>query len=52
MAAERLDLLHTLLSVSAWVKIYFSRRPNLPGEADNHLWELAIGGAQILEDLK
>jgi len=44
-ARERTDLLDALLSVSEWVKIYFSWRPNLPDEADNHLVELAVAGA-------
>lgn len=42
---EREDLLNALLSVSDWVKIYFSWRPNLPDEGDNHLIELAVAGA-------
>lgn len=44
-AQERTDLLEALLSVSEWVKVYFSWRPNLPDEADNHLVELAVAGA-------
>ena len=39
------DLLDALLSVSEWVKIYLSWRPNLPDEGDNHLVELAVAGA-------
>ncbi|KAA6187915.1 PIN domain-containing protein [Thiohalocapsa marina] len=27
-----------------WVAVYFSWRPNLPDEADNHLIELALAG--------
>ncbi|MFT3802452.1 MAG: PIN domain-containing protein [Burkholderiaceae bacterium] len=27
-----------------WVRIYFGWRPNLPDEADNHLFELAVAG--------
>lgn len=42
---ERNDLLNALLSVSEWVKIYFSWRPNLADEADNHLVELAVAGS-------
>ena len=44
-AGERSDLLDALLSVSEWVKIYYSWRPNLRDEADNHLVELAVAGA-------
>lgn len=44
-AVERNDLLDAFLSVSEWVKIYFSWRPNLPDEADNHLIELAVAGS-------
>lgn len=44
-AQERTDLLDALLSVSEWVKIYFSWQPNLPDEGDNHLVELAVAGA-------
>ena len=43
-AQERMDLLDALLSVSEWVKIYFTWRPNLPDEGDNHLVELAVAG--------
>ena len=39
------DLLDALLSVSEWVKIYLSWRPNLRDEGDNHLVELAVAGA-------
>lgn len=46
-AQERTDLLDALLSVSEWVKIYFSWRPNLPDEGDNHLVELAVAGAAL-----
>ena len=41
---ERDALLDAILSVSEWVKIYFSWRPNLPDERDNHLIELAVAG--------
>ena len=43
-AAERRVLLEAFLAVSAWVKIYYLWRPNLPDEADNHLIELALAG--------
>ena len=42
--AERFELLDAVLSVSDWVKIYFSWRPNLRDEGDNHLVELAVAG--------
>lgn len=48
-AAERLELLEAFLSVCEWVEVYFSWRPNLPDESDNHVMELAVaGGAQML----
>ena len=28
-----------------WKRVYFTWRPNLPDEADNHLIELAVAGA-------
>ena len=40
----RSELLDALLSVSAWTPISFLWRPNLPDEADNHLFELAVAG--------
>jgi putative PIN family toxin of toxin-antitoxin system len=43
------ELLDGFLSVSKWVNIYYSWRPNLRDESDNHVLELAIAGnAQIL----
>ena len=36
------------LSVSEWVRIYFSWRPNLPDEADNHIVELAVAGSAAM----
>jgi len=45
---ERRELLAALLSVSQWVQIYYSWRPNLPDEADNHLMELAIAGGATM----
>lgn len=41
---EILDLLVTFVSVSEWVNIYYSWRPNLKDEGDNHLIELAVAG--------
>ena len=43
------ELLDGFLSVSMWVNIYYSWRPNLRDECDNHVIELAIAGnAQII----
>lgn len=43
------ELLDGFLSVSKWINIYYSWRPNLRDESDNHVIELAIAGnAQIL----
>ena len=41
---ERQELFAAFLSVCEWVQIYFSWRPNLPDEADNHIVELAVAG--------
>jgi putative PIN family toxin of toxin-antitoxin system len=47
--AEREAVLDALLSVSGWVRVYFSWRPNVPDEGDNHLVELAVAAqAQYL----
>lgn len=43
--AEREAVLNAFLSVCRWTVIYFSWRPNLRDEADNHLIELAVAGA-------
>lgn len=46
---EREALLNAFLSVCRWVTIYFSWRPNLADESDNHLIELAVaGGAAVV----
>lgn len=42
--AERQELLDIFLSTCEWTRVYFSWRPNLPDEADNHLIELAVAG--------
>lgn len=48
-ASEREALLDAFLSVCRWTTIYFSWRPNLKDEADNHLVELAVaGGAEAI----
>jgi uncharacterized protein len=32
-----------------WVQVYYSWRPNLPDEGDNHIVELAVaGGAEMI----
>jgi putative PIN family toxin of toxin-antitoxin system len=41
---EIFDLLAAFLSVSEWVNIYYSWRPNLRDEGDNHVIELAVAG--------
>jgi predicted nucleic acid-binding protein len=46
---ERSELFEAFLNVCEWVQIYFSWRPNLPDEGDNHLLELAVaGGANLI----
>ena len=46
---ERQELFAAFLSVCEWVQVYFSWRPNLPDEADNHVIELAVaGGANMI----
>lgn len=44
-ATERLELLAAFASVCEWIEVYFSWRPNLRDEGDNHLIELAVAGA-------
>jgi putative PIN family toxin of toxin-antitoxin system len=41
---ERQELFAAFLSVSDWVHVYYSWRPNLPDESDNHIMELAVAG--------
>jgi putative PIN family toxin of toxin-antitoxin system len=43
-AHEREKFLDALLSVCRWTRIYYSWRPNLRDEGDNHLIELAVAG--------
>jgi putative PIN family toxin of toxin-antitoxin system len=48
-ADERENLLDIYLSKCEWVRVYYTWRPNLPDESDNHLVELAIaGGAEAI----
>jgi putative PIN family toxin of toxin-antitoxin system len=42
--AEIDTLLQAFLSVCRWTFIYYTWRPNLKDEADNHLIELAVAG--------
>lgn len=42
--AEREALVDALLSVCRWTAVYYTWRPNLRDEADNHLIELAVAG--------
>lgn len=37
-------VLAALAGRGRWVRVYYGRRPNLPDEADNHLFELALAG--------
>lgn len=47
--AEREELLDIFLSVCQWTRVYYSWRPNLRDEGDNHLVELAVaGGARFI----
>jgi uncharacterized protein len=46
---ERDELFAAFLSVCEWVQVYFSWRPNLRDEGDNHVVELAVaGGASLI----
>ena len=48
-ASERNELLDVFFSRCRWTRVYYSWRPNLPDEADNHLVELAVaGGAEFI----
>jgi putative PIN family toxin of toxin-antitoxin system len=42
--SEIASLLAAFMSVAEWTKIYYSWRPNLIDEGDNHLIELAVAG--------
>jgi predicted nucleic acid-binding protein len=44
-SAERAELLDIFFARCEWTRVYFTWRPNLPDEADNHLIELAVAGA-------
>jgi predicted nucleic acid-binding protein len=46
---EREALLDDFLAVCVWQRVYFTWRPNLRDEGDNHLMELALaGGAEAI----
>lgn len=42
---KREALLDDFLAVCLWQPVYFTWRPNLPDEADNHVLELALAGS-------
>jgi len=44
-ARERNELFDAFLSVCQWTRIYYTWRPNVRDESDNHLIELAVAGA-------
>ena len=41
---ERQNALDDFLSICKWIKVYYTWRPNLKDEGDNHLIELAVAG--------
>lgn len=43
-ARERAVLLDAFLRVCRWTRVYYSWRPNVPDESDNHVVELAVAG--------
>ncbi len=46
---ERRTLFDAFLHVCRWVNVYYTWRPNLPDEGDNHILELAVaGGAESI----
>lgn len=42
--SERHELFAAFLAVTRWVPIYYTWRPNLRDEADNHVVDLAVAG--------
>ncbi len=44
-AEERRWLFEDFLSMCEWTEIYYTWRPNLRDEADNHIIELAVAGS-------
>ncbi len=47
-AVERLRFFEAFLSVCDWTQVYYSWRPNLRDEGDNHLIELAVAGGAAM----
>lgn len=48
-AEERVDVVRTLAAAGRWVRPYYSWRPNLRDEADNHVIELAVAaGVEVI----
>ncbi|MBI3372567.1 MAG: putative toxin-antitoxin system toxin component, PIN family [Betaproteobacteria bacterium] len=48
-AVDRAAVLDAFMKVCCWTRIYFSWRPNLRDESDNHLIELAVAaGAELI----
>ena len=45
--AERETLLNVFYRVCRWTPVYYSWRPNLPDEGDNHILELAVAGGAV-----
>ena len=46
---ERQTLLDAFLHVCRWVNVYYTWRPNLQDEGDNHVLELSVaGGAEMI----
>ena len=41
---ERLEFLQAYMKCCRWCRIYYTWRPNLRDEGDNHIIELAVGG--------
>ena len=41
---ERTALFEAFLSVCRWTRVYYTWRPNVPDESDNHVVELAVAG--------
>jgi len=47
--ADRIELMDVFFACCEWTRVYYSWRPNLPDEGDNHLVELAVaGGAEFI----
>ena len=47
-ARDRGILLDAFLSVCEWTPVYYSWRPNLRDEGDNHVFELAVAGSATI----